>query len=616
MPRSFLVKNKRTLKAPNGSEDQVFQPEDDEGCTQEKRSKDSISSDSTSEDNEQSSGMTSPKLFKDDEILPPSKTNMHEFFRRLKEKLSLNVDGEEDGLRECKDTEMTARKGILNEDGESSRLTEDFLKEMLKGTNEKYQVSKEKNSRGESDKINESTKNLEPLPNTSKDVFTGTARGNCWQRSSSSDEIELDENNLVSSNNNSESVNEETRQIPPEIPRDFESQFKMVKSLSCSSVVKSPLRDVIDEPSLDQSVKEDSTGNPRNIENEGKDTEDIRRKSETDSAGIPKDASKVSASAPRDLVGEYAGISRDIVRNHVDKPRDAVIDCPNNPKETSRHSTGISRETMEDSAGVPRVTTADSAGIPSAVSPPALLSVSERKYGRHDSSAFSSRQDIELKQHTYNKSRHEGMDWDQRHMDRQIHGNDIIMKDKPINLPGRIIYEDDIIKSPTIHPALNRNVDPFFGRLTPVVNPCYQEVHPLTSPVFPTNQMPELNHLPSIPTMHRSVTDPELVRYLMLQNGAMKEPMKPYQWYNHDTYERSAYPAGWDPYLGSRGFLSPSQVYKEGKNAQEGFNGTRYKCGLCGASFSLQRLLNRHMKTHSFYKRYHCQFCGKGFNDT
>ncbi|EDO45199.1 predicted protein, partial [Nematostella vectensis] len=41
-----------------------------------------------------------------------------------------------------------------------------------------------------------------------------------------------------------------------------------------------------------------------------------------------------------------------------------------------------------------------------------------------------------------------------------------------------------------------------------------------------------------------------------------------------------------------------------------------YKCGLCNASFSLQRLLNRHMKTHSFYKRYHCQFCGKGFNDT
>lgn len=42
----------------------------------------------------------------------------------------------------------------------------------------------------------------------------------------------------------------------------------------------------------------------------------------------------------------------------------------------------------------------------------------------------------------------------------------------------------------------------------------------------------------------------------------------------------------------------------------------KYKCEICNSSFSLQRLLNRHMKTHSFYKRYQCQFCGKGFNDT
>merc|ERR1711963_1280402 len=32
--------------------------------------------------------------------------------------------------------------------------------------------------------------------------------------------------------------------------------------------------------------------------------------------------------------------------------------------------------------------------------------------------------------------------------------------------------------------------------------------------------------------------------------------------------------------------------------------------------FSLQRLLNRHMKCHSDTKRYLCTFCGKGFNDT
>ena len=42
----------------------------------------------------------------------------------------------------------------------------------------------------------------------------------------------------------------------------------------------------------------------------------------------------------------------------------------------------------------------------------------------------------------------------------------------------------------------------------------------------------------------------------------------------------------------------------------------KYKCEICNSSFTLQRLLNRHMKTHSFYKRYHCQFCTKGFNDT
>jgi len=139
--------------------------------------------------------------------------------------------------------------------------------------------------------------------------------------------------------------------------------------------------------------------------------------------------------------------------------------------------------------------------------------------------------------------------------------------------------------------------------------------HPVTSPVFPANHLPDINHLPSLPTLHRSATDPELVRYLMLQNGAIKEPVKHYQWYNN-AYERSVYTTGWDPYLASRGFLPTAEIYKEGKESPEGYSGTRYKCGLCGASFSLQRLLNRHMKTHSFYKRYHCQFCGKGFNDT
>ncbi|KAJ8897401.1 hypothetical protein PR048_002747 [Dryococelus australis] len=43
---------------------------------------------------------------------------------------------------------------------------------------------------------------------------------------------------------------------------------------------------------------------------------------------------------------------------------------------------------------------------------------------------------------------------------------------------------------------------------------------------------------------------------------------------------------------------------------------TRFTCHVCSKSFSLQRLLNRHMKCHSDVKRYLCTFCGKGFNDT
>lgn len=53
------------------------------------------------------------------------------------------------------------------------------------------------------------------------------------------------------------------------------------------------------------------------------------------------------------------------------------------------------------------------------------------------------------------------------------------------------------------------------------------------------------------------------------------------------------------------------QNRKAGENDE-----TKYKCEICNSSFTLQRLLNRHMKTHSFYKRYHCQYCTKGFNDT
>merc|ERR1719376_1651672 len=43
---------------------------------------------------------------------------------------------------------------------------------------------------------------------------------------------------------------------------------------------------------------------------------------------------------------------------------------------------------------------------------------------------------------------------------------------------------------------------------------------------------------------------------------------------------------------------------------------SKLQCGMCTKTFTLQRLLNRHMKCHSDTKRYLCTFCAKGFNDT
>ncbi|XP_024214756.1 transcriptional regulator ovo isoform X2 [Halyomorpha halys] len=55
----------------------------------------------------------------------------------------------------------------------------------------------------------------------------------------------------------------------------------------------------------------------------------------------------------------------------------------------------------------------------------------------------------------------------------------------------------------------------------------------------------------------------------------------------------------------------------EDKDDKSGLNHNgRFTCHLCSKTFSLQRLLNRHMKCHSDVKRYLCTFCGKGFNDT
>lgn len=63
------------------------------------------------------------------------------------------------------------------------------------------------------------------------------------------------------------------------------------------------------------------------------------------------------------------------------------------------------------------------------------------------------------------------------------------------------------------------------------------------------------------------------------------------------------------------------QVAKNTNSQQQDNNGNQIsddplKCSVCGKKFSLQRLLNRHMKCHSDVKRYSCAYCGKGFNDT
>ncbi|XP_073832092.1 transcriptional regulator ovo isoform X6 [Musca autumnalis] len=56
-----------------------------------------------------------------------------------------------------------------------------------------------------------------------------------------------------------------------------------------------------------------------------------------------------------------------------------------------------------------------------------------------------------------------------------------------------------------------------------------------------------------------------------------------------------------------------SNASSNSENSQESNN---FVCRICLKSFSLKRLLNRHMKCHSEIKRYLCTFCGKGFNDT
>lgn len=60
----------------------------------------------------------------------------------------------------------------------------------------------------------------------------------------------------------------------------------------------------------------------------------------------------------------------------------------------------------------------------------------------------------------------------------------------------------------------------------------------------------------------------------------------------------------------------PARQQQEHQLADGAQSDNKLICQECGKTFALQRLLNRHLKCHSDYKRYLCTFCGKGFNDT
>lgn len=71
-----------------------------------------------------------------------------------------------------------------------------------------------------------------------------------------------------------------------------------------------------------------------------------------------------------------------------------------------------------------------------------------------------------------------------------------------------------------------------------------------------------------------------------------------------------------DSLLTSRDSTSSSTSITSTQLPTSPTNDNRFACSICSKVFSLQRLLNRHMKCHSDVKRYLCTFCGKGFNDT
>lgn len=62
--------------------------------------------------------------------------------------------------------------------------------------------------------------------------------------------------------------------------------------------------------------------------------------------------------------------------------------------------------------------------------------------------------------------------------------------------------------------------------------------------------------------------------------------------------------------------LTGKRPERSTKGRQNSTTNHHHRCEICNRSFPLRRLLNRHLKTHSFYKRHPCKYCDKGFNDT
>ncbi|KAF4077418.1 hypothetical protein AMELA_G00207830 [Ameiurus melas] len=54
----------------------------------------------------------------------------------------------------------------------------------------------------------------------------------------------------------------------------------------------------------------------------------------------------------------------------------------------------------------------------------------------------------------------------------------------------------------------------------------------------------------------------------------------------------------------------------EALNVSQTTSDSPFSCPICKKTFSLGRVMKRHLRTHSDLKRYSCEYCGKGFNDT